>query len=114
MKKYLIFVFVLVSLACFSLELPVPGDVSLPVVVGSANLVSDIVTKMPSSTPQPQCIVNTDVLNLRVCAGTRCTTHTWLREGTVLIILARQNQWLQVETQLHTTGWVHSKFCLGE
>jgi uncharacterized protein YgiM (DUF1202 family) len=38
----------------------------------------------------------------------------WLKKGDVLTILARQSQWLQVETQSQDTGWVHSKFCTGE
>jgi uncharacterized protein YgiM (DUF1202 family) len=114
LKKYLTFTFfILLSLACFSLELPVPSNVSLPATAESTKATSDL-AETPSPAPIPQCIVNAITLNLRACSGTHCTAKGWLKKDDVLIILARQDQWIHVETQSHDTGWVHSKFCSGE
>lgn len=106
MKKYLICLFAFIALACFSLELPVPGAVT-PTATEATSVTA-------SPTPDTHCTVNTSALNLRACAGTQCTAQGWLKEGEVLTILDQQDQWLKVETQSGDTGWVHSKFCSGE
>jgi uncharacterized protein YgiM (DUF1202 family) len=114
LKKYLTLTFfMLVSLACFSLELSVPGSVPLPATAESTKVTSDP-AEVPSPAPIPQCVVNATTLNLRVCAGTHCTAIGWLKKGDILIILARQDQWIHIETQSQDTDWVHSKFCTGE
>lgn len=108
MKKYLVLLCVPLLLACFSLEMPVPGNV-IPSVTASATE-----TEIAVPTPASRCTVNTSTLNLRQCAGTHCATEMWLHEGEALTILDRQEPWLKVETQSRDIGWVHSKYCTGE
>jgi len=114
-KTIILLIFALSTLACSSLELPVPDGIAYTVTAAQNTKAANNTTNVTASpTSHPRCVVNTSTLNFRACAGTQCTTQTWLREGEVLTILSAQDQWLQVETQSHITGWVHSKFCTGE
>jgi uncharacterized protein YgiM (DUF1202 family) len=115
-RLFVIAALVSISLACF--VLPVPGGMTpvLPAdtATNSRRFAPSTTPTLSSPTPNPTCRVNTAVLNLRACAGTHCTTRTWLREGETVTILSHQHQWLHVQTQSRDTGWVHSKFCTGE
>ncbi len=116
MQKTMIWIFfALLTLACFSLQLPVPGSNTHTVtVVDTTKAVKNSTIVIISPTPFPRCIVNTAVLNFRACAGIRCTAKAWLHKNEVLTILARKAPWIKVETLNGETGWVHSKFCTGE
>ena len=116
MQKTMIWlIFALLTLACFSLELPVPGNIAHTVTaVDATKAAKNTATVTVSPKPSPRCMVNTTVLNLRACAGTHCTAKAWLQENEVLTILSRKDPWIHVETQSRETGWVHSKFCTGE
>jgi uncharacterized protein YgiM (DUF1202 family) len=101
----------LFSCACFALPVPALNPPSAPTFEEPP---ARKPTPKTAPTRQRRCVVNADVLNLRACAGTRCTTRAWLKKGAVLTILSTQDQWLNVETPNRDTGWVHSKFCSGD
>lgn len=114
--KFIFAAFWLLALsACTLISLPVPQPLFKVAIPASTPINVEQRLDMPTQqTNKHTCTVNTAVLNFRACAGTHCTTQTWLHKGETATILDQQSPWLNVETQSGQTGWVHSKFCTGE
>jgi uncharacterized protein YgiM (DUF1202 family) len=120
--KYLLLLLPVTILACSLTASPIAGDqagakqsLSEPVKIdleGAALTAPSQVSPSPVPTPE-RCIVTTDVLQLRACAGTHCTVLDWLKEGEKLVILDANDGWLHVQTLAGKTGWVKAKYCGG-
>jgi uncharacterized protein YgiM (DUF1202 family) len=80
---------------------------------GAAQSAPNQASPSPTATPST-CIVITDALHLRACAGTHCTVLDWLEQGEELTILDTNDDWIQVRTQTGDTGWVKGKYCGGQ
>jgi uncharacterized protein YgiM (DUF1202 family) len=118
--KYLFLLLPVLILACSLTASPVTGDqagamqpAEEPVKIDLEGAALSAPSQaLPSPAPTAEsCIVTTDVLQLRACAGTHCTVMDWLEQGEKLTVLVSGNDWTQVETPAGTMGWVKAKYC---
>jgi len=110
---YLLFPFVIFLLAC---SLTTPPQAPQDTLAQSSK--QDLTTLVPDPEPIPHtitetCMVSTQSLNLRKCAGLQCAVIAWLSQGEVLAVEKTDHDWIKVTTPAGQSGWVHSKYCGG-
>jgi uncharacterized protein YgiM (DUF1202 family) len=111
-KTLLLFALLLTTLAC-SLTTPSPQDASIHAAPATPVRAQFEISITPLHTAET-CLVSVRALNLRDCAGIKCSVTYWLQANEKLVILATASEWRKVETQNGKTGWVNGKYCGGQ
>jgi N-acetylmuramoyl-L-alanine amidase len=94
-----------------------PGWVQISLGSGKSGWVSSSYVTLRNNTSavqQPALVatVNVSLLNVRSGAGTQFSVINTVAQGTVLTVITRQGDWLQVRLSSGQTGWIAGQYTL--